>query len=177
MTLIAAPRDPRRAPAVAQMFQQAGMATVLVSQLPSTGQGGAADVIIVDTIGDLRSLYALADMAFVGGSLVNGGGHNPLEPAAFSMPVLFGKDMSDFAAIAQLLLESGGALQVRDAAELLAAVAMLMENSLKSEEMGRNAYRVFCENKGAVRRNLEIILNELSERQSSVRHDGRQEPV
>ncbi len=177
MTLIAAPRDPRRAPAVARLFQQAGITTALVSELSSSGQGAAADVIIVDTIGDLRSLYALADMAFVGGSLVNSGGHNPLEPAAFSMPVLFGRDMSDFAAIAQMLLESGGALQVRDAAELLGAVTMLMENCLKSEEMGRNAYRVFCENKGAVRRNLEIILNELSEGQGSVRHDGRQEPV
>ena len=177
MTLMVAPRDPLRALAVVRLFQQAGISTALVSQLSSNKEARPSDVIIVDTIGDLRALYALADMAFIGGSLVDCGGHNPLEPAAFSKPVLFGPDMSDFIAIAQLLLESGGALQVRDAEELSAAVNMLMENSLKADEMGRNAYRVFCENKGAVARNLEIIANELSDKQSSVRHDGRQQQV
>lgn len=162
MTLMVAPRDPRRAAAVVRLFQQAGLTTALVSQLSSNMAAPPADVIIVDTIGDLRALYALADMAFIGGSLVDCGGHNPLEPAAFSKPVLFGPDMSDFSAIARLLLEADGALQVGDAADLFAAVNMLLENSLKGDEMGRNAYRIFCENKGAVRKNLEIILDELS---------------
>lgn len=173
MTLMVAPRDPRRAAAVARLFQQAGISTALVSQLSSNKEAQPADVIIVDTIGDLRALYALADMAFIGGSLVDCGGHNPLEPAAFSRPVLFGPYMSDFIAIAQMLLESGGALQVCDAAELSAAVNLLIGNSLKADEMGLNAYRVFCENKGAVARNLEIIVDELSDNQNSVRHDGR----
>lgn len=162
--LILAPRDPQRAPAVIRLFQQAGITTALVSQLSLNSKERPADVIVVDTIGDLRALYALADVAFIGGSLVTCGGHNPLEPAAFSKPVLFGGDMSDFAAIARMLLESGGARQVRNAAGLYAAVSMLMGNRLKTEEMGRNAYRVFCENKGAVARSLEIIVNELSDK-------------
>jgi len=161
--LILAPRDPQRAPAVARLFQQGGISTALVSGL-SSHDGERVDGVIVDTIGDLRMLYALADMAFIGGSLVTCGGHNPLEPAAFSKPVLFGGDMSDFAAIARMLLESGGARQVRNAADLYAAVSMLMGNRLKAEEMGQNAYRVFCENKGALARNLEIIVNELSDK-------------
>ena len=177
MTLMVAPRDPRRSAAIARLFQQSGIATALVSQLSSNMEAQPADVIIVDTIGDLRALYALADMAFIGGSLVDCGGHNPLEPAAFSKTVLFGPDMSDFSAIAQLLLESGGALQVSDAAELFAAVNMLMENSPKADEMGRNAYRIFCENKGAVARNLEIIVNELSDKQSADCHDGGQQQI
>ncbi|MEW6674005.1 MAG: 3-deoxy-D-manno-octulosonic acid transferase [Thermodesulfobacteriota bacterium] len=161
MTLIVAPRDPRRVPGVARLFREAGIAAALASRPPSNDGESPADVFIVDTIGDLRTLYALADMAFIGGSLAGCGGHNPLEPAAFSKPVLFGPDMSDFAVIAQMLIESGGALRVRDAEGLFAAVAMLMDNRLKAEEMGRNASRVFCENKGAVARILEIILNEL----------------
>jgi 3-deoxy-D-manno-octulosonic-acid transferase len=72
--------------------------------------------------------------------------------------------MNDFEAIARMLLESGGARQVRDAADLFAAVDMLMGNRLKTEEMGQNAYRVFCENKGALARNLEIIASELSDK-------------
>jgi len=175
LTLIMAPRDPRRTAAVARLFQQADIATALVSDLSIEKEARPAGVIIVDSIGELRGLYALADIAFVGGSLVDGGGHNPLEPAAFSKPVLFGSDMSDF--IARLLLESGGGLQVHDAGELFAAVHMLMENSSKADELGRNAYRVFCRNKGAVARNLEIIVNELSDRQSSVRHDGRRQQL
>jgi 3-deoxy-D-manno-octulosonic-acid transferase len=177
MILMVAPRDPRRAAAVARLFGLAGLSTALVSQLSSNNDAQPADVIIVDTIGDLRALYALADMAFIGGSLVNCGGHNPLEPAAFSKPVLFGPDMSDFSAIAQLLLESGGALQVSDAEELSAAVTLLIGNSPKADEVGRNAYRIFCENKGAVARNLEIIIDELSDNQNSVRYGGRQEPL
>jgi 3-deoxy-D-manno-octulosonic-acid transferase len=73
------------------------------------------DVIVVDRIGILKMLYATADIAFVGGSLVRCGGHNPLEPAAFSRPIIFGPDMSDFADISDMLVESGGAISVNDA--------------------------------------------------------------
>jgi len=107
MTLIVAPRDPRRVPAVARLFQQAGINVAYVSKPPANNEAQPADVVIVDTIGDLRMLYALADMAFIGGSLVDRGGHNPLEPAAFSRPVLFGPEMSDFAAIAEYCLNPG----------------------------------------------------------------------
>lgn len=162
--LITAPRDPRRAPGVADQFNACGFATALVSGLAPDGGQPPADVIVVDTIGDLRTLYALADVTFIGGSLVDRGGHNPLEPAAFAKPVLFGTDMSDFAAVAQLLLEAGGGLQVRDAAQLLAAVAMLLADPRKAAAMGQAAGRIFNAHKGAVAKNTEIILNELSGR-------------
>ena len=67
------------------------------------------DVVVVNTIGHLKALYALSDVAFVGGSLINFGGHNPLEPAAFAKPILFGPHTGDVAESCNRLLASGGA--------------------------------------------------------------------
>jgi 3-deoxy-D-manno-octulosonic-acid transferase len=69
---------------------------------------------LIDTMGVLGKLYAIADVAFVGGSLVAFGGHNPLEPAAFAKPIIFGPDMSDFPEISQMLLHAGGAIEVKN---------------------------------------------------------------
>ena len=112
---------------------------------------------MIDTIGYLRRLYAIADIAFVGGSLKPFGGHNPLEPAAFSKPVLFGPDMSDFADIAEKLLESNAALLVKDARGIYKAAAMLISDKKKAQQMGHNAFKVFKANSGAVDRTLQAV--------------------
>ncbi len=157
LVLIIAPRDPKRADSVARLFQQVGISTAFVSIPP----GHAVDVLIVDTIGDLRTLYGLADLAFIGGSLVDCGGHNPLEAAAVAKPVLFGPEMSDFTVISRLLLGSGGAIEVHNGVELSETIDLLLQNRVKAVEMGLKAYEVFRANKGAVDRNMEVILNEL----------------
>jgi len=137
------------------------LSTVLMNKLASMDPREKVNVIVVDTIGILKSLYALADIAFVGGSLVNCGGHNPLEPAAFSKPILFGPDMSDFGEISHLLVESGGAIRVQDTASLYEAAAMLIKDNKKAKKMGKYALDVFSTNKGAVGKTLDVIAKSL----------------
>ena len=108
-------------------------------------------------MGLLNKLYAIADIAFVGGSLVNSGGHNPLEPAAFSKPIIFGHDMSDFADISRMLLDAGGAVRVKDAKDLYNVLVLLMENDKRALEMGKSAFRVLNANKGAVEKTINVI--------------------
>ncbi len=128
----------------------------MMSENPSTDKFN--DVIIVDVIGILRKLYAIADIAFVGGSLVPCGGHNPLEPAAYSKPILFGYDMSDFKQIAEMLLESGGAVQVKDADDIYHIISELLEDKDYAEKIGKQAFEVFSANKGAVERTVKLML-------------------
>jgi 3-deoxy-D-manno-octulosonic-acid transferase len=113
LILVIVPRNPDRARSVCRICGSAGFFAVTMSDLEEKKAG--QDVIVVDRIGILKMLYALTDIAFVGGSLVNCGGHNPLEPAAFSRPIIFGPDMSDFADISDMLVKSGGAVFVKDA--------------------------------------------------------------
>lgn len=159
--IIVVPRDPDRAGAVGRIFEAGGLSTVLMNKLASMDPREKVNVIVVDTIGILKGLYALADIAFVGGSLVNCGGHNPLEPAAFSKPILFGPDMSDFAEISHLLVEAGGAIRVQDAASLYEAAAMLIKDNKEAKKMGKYAWEVFSTNKGAVGKTLDVIAKSL----------------
>ena len=161
LILIVAPRDPERAGAVGRIFESAGLSAVLMNELGNMDPKEKADVIVVDTIGILKSLYALVDIAFVGGSLVKCGGHNPLEPAAFSKPILFGPDMSDFAEISYMLVEAGGAVRVQDASSLYEAAAMLIKDNKEAEKMGKCAFGVFSANRGAVGKTLDVIEKSL----------------
>lgn len=154
ISLIIAPRDPRRAGSVCRICRAAGLSAYSLKDLTARSR---PDIVVVDTIGVLRKFYALADIAFVGGSLVRSGGQNPLEPAAFSKPILFGPDMSDFEQISHMLLRSGGALRVHDAESLYRAAIILLEDSNRSKNMGENAFRVFLANKGAVEKTVEAI--------------------
>ncbi len=108
--------------------------------------------MLIDSIGKLAALYSLCDAAFIGGSLVPCGGHNPLEPAAFGKPVLFGPDMSDFLEISQMLVDRGGAFRVRSGRELEEKLALLFDDSTVSRQMGDNSRAVFSSNSGAVER-------------------------
>ncbi|QTA91016.1 3-deoxy-D-manno-octulosonic acid transferase [Desulfonema magnum] len=159
LLLIIVPRDPGRASAISRIFKSPGFSSVTMSELGKITPGEKTDVIIIDTIGLLRKLYAVADIAFVGGSLVCSGGHNPLEPAVFSKPIIFGHDMSDFAEIATLLLKSGGAVQVRDAESFYEAVIMFLSDPKKAQCAGYQAFKVFYANKGAVEKILQLIEN------------------
>lgn len=154
---IVAPRDPKRADSVRRIFESAGLSVLLMKELSQADDGKTFDVLVIDVIGVLKDLYAMADLAFIGGSLVPCGGHNPLEPAAFSRPIIFGPDMSDFMAVSDKLMASGGAICVRDSKDLYETAVMLMGDDKKGSAMGKNAFQVFDENKGAVEKTLKVI--------------------
>jgi 3-deoxy-D-manno-octulosonic-acid transferase len=157
LLLIVTPRDPKRARSVYRIFESAGFSVSLMKEMEKISAGKRFDVIVVDILGILKKLYAIADIAFIGGSLVDCGGHNPLEPAIFSKPIIFGQDMSDFDEISKMLVESGGAVRVHDANSIFEAVAMLIRDDNKAIKMGQRALQVFKANKGAVEKTLKVV--------------------
>jgi 3-deoxy-D-manno-octulosonic-acid transferase len=160
LCLISAPRDPARAAGVQRMFTSAGIAAQTLAG-PESGAAADFDVLVIDRIGLLKTLYALADLAFVGGSLVDRGGHNPLEPAAVAVPVLFGPYMSDFQEIAALLVETGGARQIADGRQLAETLQALLDDAARRTAMGRAAYETVINNRGAVDRTMALIEDAL----------------
>ncbi len=159
--LVVVPRNPERARSVLKLCKSAGFSSILMKDFKNIDKNEKFDVIIVDVIGILKRLYAIADVAFVGGSLVALSGHNPLEPAAFSKPIIFGQYMSDFAHISQMLVDSGGAVQVENANSLYETIADILSDSDKARNMGEKAFRVFNANKGAVEKTLKVIEYQL----------------
>ena len=157
LLLMIAPRNPERAGSVFRLFNSAGFSVTFMNELKINFSDKRFDVIIIDTMGILKTLYAVSDIAFVGGSLMKYGGHNPLEPAVFSKPILFGEDMSDFSDISNMLLEAGGAVCVKDAEDFYLTMVSLIENDNKAKEMGKNAFGVFTANKGAVEKTMKVI--------------------
>ncbi len=153
--LIVAPRDPGRAAAVCTIFKRSGCNAMTLAQIEK--EPAPSSVVVIDRIGILRKLYALADMAFVGGSLVKAGGHNPLEPASVAKPIIFGPHTDDFRWICQTLEAAGGAIRVDDAAQLAATLIHWTSNQADRRLVGRRAYQVFAENRGAVARTLAVI--------------------
>jgi 3-deoxy-D-manno-octulosonic-acid transferase len=157
--LILAPRDPLRSEEVVTSCGAFGLgADLMTSVLNSSLEAHPCPpVVVVDTIGVLKELYSVADVAFVGGSLVPCGGHNPLEPAVWGKPVLFGPDMRDFALISRLLLEAGAAQQVGSTRELLQAVKSLLVDPQLAGKMGRRGLEVVEKHKGSVLKTLKYL--------------------
>ena len=162
--LIIAPRDPRRAVSVLRLCRDAGFFSLTLKQRQKDSASDSdkiPDVLIVDTIGLLKQLYAIAHIAFIGGSLVKCGGHNPLEAALFAKPILFGPDMSDFASIRHKLLDAQAALQVRDADSLYNAFIKLLKDKPYAHKMGNNAYLMLQENRGAIAKTVNAAAKSL----------------
>lgn len=159
--LVLVPRHHTRFEAVAALLRRRGVSFV-------TRSSGAAvrtetSVLLLDTVGQLLTFYAGADVAFVGGSLVPVGGHNLLEPAALNLPILMGPHNFNSEEIAQLFVEVGAVHIVRDAAELTAQVSLLLEEPAERARRGGAGRRALDENRGALRRLLELIDPLLSE--------------
>ena len=117
----------------------------------------STQVVLVDSVGELAALYAAADVAFVGGSLVPIGGHNLLEPAALGLAVLTGPYHSNSKEIAHLLLSQGAARQVADASELAAVLATLLADPQERQRMGAIGRRIVESNRGSIARLLALI--------------------
>ncbi|MGJ7472475.1 lipid IV(A) 3-deoxy-D-manno-octulosonic acid transferase [Pseudomonas fulva] len=150
--LILVPRHPERFEAVHALCSQQFATVRRSTGLPVLAQ---TQVLLGDTMGELLFLYALADMAFVGGSLVPTGGHNPLEPAALALPVLMGPHVFNFLEISAMLREAGGLQQVDDAQGLAGAVQRLVELPQDARRMGEAGRAVMRANQGALQRLLE----------------------
>jgi 3-deoxy-D-manno-octulosonic-acid transferase len=154
--LILALRHPERFSEVTKLLKDRSINYVLRSELDKTKRQ-KQQVIILDTIGELSKLYTIADVVFIGGSLVPTGGHNVIEPASLGKPVVFGPYMYNFTESAKLLFEGKGAVQIPDKAGLADCLLKLILNPEYAEQMGDTAKRIVSEKKGASKRNLEII--------------------
>ncbi len=151
--LIIAPRDIQRAGNIAVLAKSRNISV----QLRSAGTPFTADLLILDTIGELTAIYAAGDICFVGGSLVNEGGHNPLEPAYHGKPVIFGPYMTDFEEISQDLVHGGGAFSVTDQDQLLHVVESLLKNEGYRQQCGRTAQEIVIRAKGVLKKHVELI--------------------
>jgi 3-deoxy-D-manno-octulosonic-acid transferase len=151
--LILVPRHPERFNSVHELCLNHGLTT----RRRSTGEAlqPGDQVLLGDTMGELLFLYALADIAFVGGSLVANGGHNLLEPAALGKPVLSGPHLFNFLEIAAQLREAGALSEVENAEQLAARVDMLLEQPGEMQRMSQAGLAVLKANQGALERLLE----------------------
>jgi len=157
--LLLAPRHIERVGQVEAMIRERGM---LVQRRSSVHKEGAIPrhgprVIILDTRGELASVYREGAVAFVGGTLVPVGGHNLLEPAVWAKPVLFGPYTDNCAEIAELLSQGGGGVRVTDMETLAQQVIRVLNNPVDCEHMGQSAQHVIRQNQGALQRTLDAI--------------------
>jgi 3-deoxy-D-manno-octulosonic-acid transferase len=123
----------------------------------------AGEIVLLDTIGELASVYSLASVAFVGGSLVPAGGHNPLEPAQFGVPIVMGPHIANFRAIVDDLV-AHDALRIAAKEELAAALMELLRDRTDAEAMGARAREVFERQAGATERSVAALRELVEER-------------
>jgi 3-deoxy-D-manno-octulosonic-acid transferase len=154
--LLLVPRHKDRFVAVAELLARRGVRFARRSSSAVPAADGS-EVLLVDTVGELARLYASADVAFVGGSLVPIGGHNLLEPAALGLPVLTGPFQFNSREIATLLLRRGAALEVSDARELAAAVRRLFDDPGERQRIGAIGRDIVASNRGSVARLLALM--------------------
>lgn len=159
LRLVVVPRHKTRFEEVARLIRDAGFEVVRRSEGPrpaGTVHSGQA-VVLGDTMGELTRFYGLAEVVFVGKSLVEGGGQNILEPAALARPVVFGPSIYNFQETADALLAQNGAVRVRDAAELERVLTELLADPEWARRVGESARRVIESGRGATRRNVDIV--------------------
>lgn len=160
LLLVLVPRHPERFTAAASLATEAGFT---VQRYSSGGELSIeTQVLVGDTMGDMHFYYALADVAFVGGSLVNTGCQNLIEPAALGLPVLSGPSLYNFQAVSDLLREQGGMLVVPDEAALARELVLLLQQPEEARVMGEKARQVVAGNQGATERLSALILDKLT---------------
>ena len=154
--LVIAPRHPERFARAAEIVAQAGR-PLRRRSTPGSGALAAGEVLLLDTLGELASLYAGARIAFVGGTLVPVGGHNVLEPARAGCPVLFGPHVESTRDSAALLLAAGAAQSVPDARALAAAVVEALAQPAEAKARGARGAAALAAHRGASARSVELI--------------------
>lgn len=156
--LVLVPRHPERASAIVSALSEDGPLPQRLTALREGLEAPDPDrPLVVDTIGELEGVYALADLVFVGGSLIPHGGQNMLEPAAQGRPVLYGPHVDNFEQEASLLEGAGGAHRVADAEALAVQVAALIDDPLRRKKMAQAGMRAVEAQKGATERTLAVL--------------------
>ena len=156
LLLILVPRHPERFKTVEELISDNKLNYIKRStkQIPTE----QTQVILGDTMGELLELYGLANIAFVGGSLIEHGGHNPLEPALHHIPIISGKYFFNFKVICEQLIEANGMLICDSTADsLYSTVNSLLNDDNRCQQIGENAYQVLKRNQGALNRLLKVI--------------------
>ena len=154
--LVIAPRKPERFDEVEQLARRGGWRVARRTELPVDAEP-RQDVVVLDTIGELAQLYQIATAVFVGGSLVDQGGHNILEPAVFGKPIVFGPYMQNFAEIAGAFLDHEAAIQVRNARELETVLLELLGDPVRRAGLGAAARALVEANRGARGKTMSAI--------------------
>jgi len=154
--LIIAPRKPERFDEVEKLARRAGWNVARRTELRVDAEP-RSDVVVLDTIGELAQVFQLGTAVFVGGSLVDHGGHNILEPAVFGKPIVFGPHMQNFAEIAKTFLDNGAAIQVQNARELEGVLLDLLGDPVRRASLGAAARALVEANRGARGRSLAAI--------------------
>lgn len=158
LSLILAPRSQQRFTEVFRLAERSGWLTARRSQLsPEKGREFQVDVLVLDTIGELGRFYSLGNFAFVGGSLVNFGGHNPLEAVQRGLPVVFGPHMENFREIAAILSEVGGGFQISNEIELFEQLRSWLRAPAACKEQGKRAQAALEAHQGAVVESVNVI--------------------
>ncbi|MDG2958777.1 lipid IV(A) 3-deoxy-D-manno-octulosonic acid transferase [Exercitatus varius] len=156
LLLVLVPRHPEQFNAVAEMIEKAGFT---YARRSTNGTPNAdTRIFLGDTMGELMLLYGTADLAFVGGSLIKRGGHNPLEPLAFKCPVISGKYTFNFPEVFAKLKQVGGVIEIEENDAVLSqAVTDLLDNKTLRERLANAGYTVLTENRGALQRLLDLL--------------------
>jgi len=173
LQLLIAPRHPERADEICSLVFEYGFTPIKVSELsatPSTLQPkadppmaeSAKHVFLLDTVGQLRDFYSIADIVFVGGSLVKKGGQNMIEPAFFSKPILFGEHTFNFRDITKLFLKQEAAIVVKDKDSLVGAVTGILGDQVLANKLSQSAREIVNSNSGAVDKTIKAIHENVS---------------
>ena len=165
--LVIAPRKPERFDDVERLARAGGWRVARRSELRVDAEP-RCDIVVLDTIGELAQLFQVATAVFVGGSLVDAGGHNILEPAVFGKPIVFGPYMHNFAEIAAAFLDNGAAIQVRTPGELERVLLDLLSDPVRRASLGAAARALVEANRGARAKTLAVIAQLLPDAAANV---------
>ena len=156
--LVIAPRNPERFAEVEQLVRSEGWKTSRRSDLAIDSEP-RVDVVVLDTIGELATVYQIGTIVFVGGSLVATGGHNVLEPAVFGKPIVFGPHMSNFAEIAEAFVANGAGVQLAGEPDLDEAFLQLMSDPVRRARLGAAARALVEANRGANEKSVTVLAD------------------
>ena len=159
LKIMIAPRHIERSHQIGALAQRFGLKALYASERDRKQD---FDVLILDQIGVLKHLYAIADVVFVGGSLIRRGGQNPIEPASFKRPILHGPHVMNFEKVYRVLHEECGALEVKDQVQLAFALNRLLQDSDERRDLGERAFQSIQRLQGATDRHLDRLLEWLS---------------
>ncbi len=156
--LIIAPRHVERTAIVEQWVRQKGLTCQRRTALTPAGPVRTAPVIVLDTIGELSDTYSVADIVFCGGSLVAKGGQNPLEPALWAKPIMYGPSMEDFADALQLIERNGGGVKVAESDEMASVALAWLSDPARAIAVGLAARAAIVAHRGAAQAHVETVL-------------------